>query len=133
MCDQVLHWRGNVLAPHERDGTKRTRTIAPFCNLEVSIVCWSREQPLPDQLLFVVRPQGFEQAWQVPRTEPSIHLRNAFLQFVFVAFRQATSHVDTVYIPGLFRLRKLDDCIDAFLLGALDESARVDDDYTCII
>ena len=61
-------------------------------------------------------------------TEDEVDFRNLFLDFVAIAFRQATGHDEFLAValglqPGHFQNR-----IDGFLFRAIDETARIDDD-----
>jgi hypothetical protein len=60
--------------------------------------------------------------------EEEIDLRQRIDQFVFVALYHATDADDSFAPPFVLEAARLDECVDGFFFGGVDEPAGVDDD-----
>ena len=60
--------------------------------------------------------------------EQRVDLGNLILQFVPVSLGEAPGDHQPLARAGLLQLRHLEDGVDGFLLGLVDERARVDDE-----
>ena len=60
-----------------------------------------------------------------------IHLRDFGFQFLLITLRETTHDIQFLQLAFLLALHKLQDGVDAFLLGILDEATRIDNgDFT---
>ena len=85
-------------------------------------------QSLSDELLPVIRPQGFQQAREVTGSEIRVHIRDLPLQIRFIALAEATGHKNPIHFPRFFFPNEIQNGIDTFLLGIGYETTSVDHD-----
>ena len=112
---QIFHGHAHVRAADERNGAVGTGAVAAFRNLEIGIVRRCGEHPV----------QGIE----VQDAFPAVHFGDFGRKFFAVALRQAAEHRNFAHAPLLLGLDGLQDRLDRFLLGVLDETAGVDDHF----
>ena len=70
----------------------------------------------------------FVHSFEVACADDGVHFRNAFADFVAVAFDEASSDDELSGLPVCFELRHFKDGVDGLLLGGVDEAAGVDDE-----
>ena len=73
------------------------------------------------------RPQVLQQLAIIELAVKLVHLGYRLLQLLLVALRQAAHDIQAAQPPLVLGLHKLQDGVDALLLGRLDESTGVDD------
>jgi len=76
----------------------------------------------------LVQPDGFENASQFVGTEDEINLRDFLSDICPVAFGEAPRDDELLAVPVAFHLRHLEDRVDRFLFGGIDEAAGIDDE-----
>src|SRR5262249_43564111 len=112
--DSGLGARGSEL------GVRDSGLVAEKIERRTLIVCGAGLQPCGSN--------GADDLRDLARTEDHVDLRNFLLQLVAIALRQATGDDEAPALTVLLVLRHLENRVDRFLLGRIDERAGIDDE-----
>ena len=74
-------------------------------------------------------PDGVDDLLDLAGAEQGVDLRNLGAELVAIPLRHASGDHEPPALAGLLVLRHLQDGVDRFLLGLVDERARVDDEH----
>ena len=114
---------------YQRDGTVGTVTVAALANLDVGIVARGGQYPLPSSLYgasLAVGIQIIQQLSVVELAVPPVNLRNLRFKVCKLTFRQTAHYIKLLNTSFSLGLGKLQNSIDTFLLGIVNETASVD-------
>ena len=119
-----------------RDHTEGAGVVAALRDLDVGIVA-RRGEHARRQIVIQIghgairhrRPvTGGHDFFQLVGADHGVHFGNVAADLIAVALHQATRHHQSFEAAGLLELSHFENGLDRFLLGGVDETARVDDD-----
>jgi len=130
-------------APILRNHAKRARMVAAFGNFDVGEVS-RRGENARCEVVVEVRCGGgrrfgvigFAQrhdAVQFVRADQRVHFGQFFADIATVAFHQAAGHNQLARLPHPLVLGHFQDGVNGFLLGRIDEAARIDHQHLGLV
>ena len=129
LIKDFIHRTGNVLAGNDRNGAIRTTAVTTFRNLDIGIMMRSSKMTCAAAFSGISLAQFLEQLLIIKLTIKLIHLGHLSLQLLLITLREATHHIELTESSLFLSLDKLQDSIDALLLGILDKAASIDNGY----
>ena len=134
----VLGAERAMLAAHERDGAEGAAVVAALADLEVAHVrAFAHRQPVAgmQQKLAAdqtARLQPRNQLVGLRGAQKEIDLGERLEEFSLVALDHAADGDEALQRAVRLEASGVDDGIERFLLGRIDEAAGVDDDELCV-
>ena len=140
----IGHWPTAILTANARDAAERARMVAAFGNLHVRSMLRCETHPGRGEIGHVLRrsrpincrrallqnlPHNRSDAWHLVQTDNGVNLGQIAAQLLRISLRQAASHDQCPALAGFTELVQLENRINGFLLGLVDEPAGINDQY----
>lgn len=123
---------GYVFVMYQGDGIKSIGLVVVFGYFQVSIVLGCGGDVFFDQFMFVVGIQFSQQAGQFQGVKVGVYFGDFLFQVVFVVLRKVIGNIEFVNVVLFFDFCIIQNGIDGFFFGQVDEVVGIYDDYVSI-